>query len=53
MNEAHHEPQGNASYNPDKSVTNKHTFQKCSREIRTTKGRQSAYTATTTETVIF
>ena len=24
---AHHEPQGNASYNPDKSVTNKHTFQ--------------------------
>ena len=27
MNEAHHEPQGGASYNPDKSVTNKHTFQ--------------------------
>ena len=27
MNEAHHEPQGSASYNPDKSVTNKHTFQ--------------------------
>ena len=27
MNEAHHEPQGNASYNPDESVTNKHTFQ--------------------------
>ena len=27
MNEAHHEPRGNASYNPDKSVTNKHTFQ--------------------------
>ena len=27
MNEAHHEPQGNAPYNPDESVTNKHTFQ--------------------------
>ena len=27
MNEAHHEPQGSASYNPDESVTNKHTFQ--------------------------
>ena len=27
MNEAHHEPQGNASYNPDESVTKKHTFQ--------------------------
>ena len=27
MNEAHHKPRGNASYNPDKSVTNKHTFQ--------------------------
>ena len=27
MNEAHHEPQGNASYNSDESVTNKHTFQ--------------------------
>ena len=27
MNEAHHEPQGDASYNPDESVTNKHTFQ--------------------------
>ena len=27
MNEAHHEPQGGASYNPDKSVTNKSTFQ--------------------------
>ena len=27
MNEAHHKPQGNASYNPDESVTNKHTFQ--------------------------
>ena len=26
MNKAHHEPQDNASYNPDKSVTNKHTF---------------------------
>ena len=24
LNEAHHEPQGDASYNPDKSVTNKH-----------------------------
>ena len=24
LNEAHHEPQGNASYNPDKSITNKH-----------------------------
>ena len=27
MNSAHHESQGGASYNPDKSVTNKHTFQ--------------------------
>ena len=27
MNEAQHEPQGSASYNPDKSVTNKHIFQ--------------------------
>ena len=27
MNEAHHEPQGGASYNPNKSVTNKSTFQ--------------------------
>ena len=27
MNKAHHEPQGNASYNPDEYVTNKHTFQ--------------------------
>ena len=26
MNEAHHKPQG-ASYNPDESVTNKHTLQ--------------------------
>ena len=26
MNEAHHEPQGSASYNPDESVTNKPTF---------------------------
>ena len=24
LNEAHHEPQGNTSYNPDKSITNKH-----------------------------
>ena len=24
LNEAHHEPQGNASYNPDESLTNKH-----------------------------
>ena len=24
LNEAHHEPQGNASYNPDESTTNKH-----------------------------
>ena len=27
MNEAHHEPQGGASYNPDESVTNKYMFQ--------------------------
>ena len=27
MNEAHHEPPGSASYNPEESVTNKHTFQ--------------------------
>ena len=27
MNEAHHKPQGGASYNPDELVTNKHTFQ--------------------------
>ena len=27
VNEVHHEPQGDASYNPDESVTNKHTFQ--------------------------
>ena len=27
MNEAHHEPPGGASYNPDESVTNKYTFQ--------------------------
>ena len=27
MNEAHHEPQGSTSYNPDESVTNKSTFQ--------------------------
>ena len=27
MNEAHHKPQGSALYNPDESVTNKHTFQ--------------------------
>ena len=27
MNEAHYEPQGGALYNPDKSVTNKQTFQ--------------------------
>ena len=27
MNKAHHEPPGSASYNPDKLVTNKHTFQ--------------------------
>ena len=24
LNEAHHEPRGNTSYNPDKSITNKH-----------------------------
>ena len=24
LNETHHEPQGNASYNPDESITNKH-----------------------------
>ena len=24
LNEAHHEPTGNASYNPDESITNKH-----------------------------
>ena len=24
LNEAHHKPRGNASYNPDKSITNKH-----------------------------
>ena len=24
LNEAHHEPSGNASYNPDESITNKH-----------------------------
>ena len=24
LNEAHHEPSGNTSYNPDKSITNKH-----------------------------
>ena len=24
LNDAHHEPQGNASYNPDESITNKH-----------------------------
>ena len=24
LNEAHHKPQGNASYNPDESITNKH-----------------------------
>ena len=24
LNDAHHEPRGNASYNPDKSITNKH-----------------------------
>ena len=24
LNEAHHEPKGNASYNPDESITNKH-----------------------------
>ena len=24
LNEAHHEPQGNTSYNPDESITNKH-----------------------------
>ena len=27
MNEAHHKPQGDASYNPDESVTDKHMFQ--------------------------
>ena len=27
MNEAHYKPQGDASYNPYKSVSNKHTFQ--------------------------
>ena len=27
ISNAHHEPQGNVSYNPDESVTNKHTFQ--------------------------
>ena len=27
MNVSHHESQGGASYNPDESVTNKHTFQ--------------------------
>ena len=27
MNEAHHEPQGNASYNPEESVTDKYMFQ--------------------------
>ena len=26
MNKAHHKPPGSASYNPDKSVTNKHMF---------------------------
>ena len=24
LNEAHHKPRGNASYNPDESITNKH-----------------------------
>ena len=27
INEAHHKPQGSASYNPDESVANKYTFQ--------------------------
>ena len=27
INEAHHKPQGGASYNPDESVANKYTFQ--------------------------
>ena len=29
LNEAHHEPQGNASYNPDKSITDKHVQGRC------------------------
>ena len=47
LNEVHHKPQGNASYNPDKSIT-----KSCSREIHTTQSRQYIYSATTTTTVI-
>ena len=48
LNEAHHKPQGNASYNPDESITKN----ACPREICTTKSRQHVYSATTTTTVI-
>ena len=48
LNEAHHEPQGNASHNPEESITK----QTCPREIRTTKSRQHVYLATATTTVI-
>ena len=43
LNEAHHKPRGNASYNPDEF----HHKQTCSRVICTTQGRQHAYPATT------
>ena len=48
LNEAHHEPRGNASYNPDESITNKHV----QGEIHTTQSRQYIYPATTTTVII-
>ena len=48
LDEAHHEPQGNASYNPDESITNKHVQ---GRFVPPKVGKH-VYTATTTTTVI-
>ena len=43
MNEAHHKPQGSASYNPDKFVTNKSTFQNVQGRFILPKVKQHAY----------
>ena len=53
MNKAHHKPPGGALYNPNESVTNKHTFQNVQGRFVPPNGEQHAYTATTAATIIF
>ena len=48
LNEAHHKPRGNASYNPDESITNKHVQGR----FIPPQGRQHTYPATTTTVIV-